>query len=193
VRRALTNFSVLACVTMMLSPAYLRSQPRSYFQSDDSAQSQTAQQEVPNNPLHPPAPEQPIPFSHRLHSEQGVTCVYCHTNPKPSALMTFPPASTCMGCHRVIAKDKPAIQKLTKFASSKQPIPWVRVYSARPGLRWTHSPHLQAEKTCDACHGPVEQMDRMSEVTSTTTMYSCLSCHQKNHAKTECKTCHLWP
>jgi cytochrome c7-like protein len=177
----------------MLGSVYLRSEPRADVQSEDPAQSQTAQQEVPNNPLSPPAPEQPIPFSHKLHSEQGVTCVYCHSNPKPSALMTFPPTSTCMGCHRIIAKDKPAIQKLSEFASSKQQIPWVRVYSVTSGLRWSHSPHLGAGTKCDACHGPVEQLDRMSEVTSTTTMYSCLSCHQKNQAKTECKTCHVWP
>ena len=42
--------------------------------------------------------------------------------------MGFPPASKCMACHVLIAKDKPAIQKLARFAASKEPVPWERVY-----------------------------------------------------------------
>jgi hypothetical protein len=30
----------------------------------------------------------------------------------------------------------------------------------------------------------------MSEVTSVTTMYGCLNCHEMNHAKASCDTCH---
>jgi len=34
--------------------------------------------------------------------------------------------------------------------------------------------------------GAVAEMATMSEVTSVTTMYSCLSCHEMNHAKASC-------
>src|SRR5581483_4754821 len=164
-----------------------------HLQAEDAVSSKLVQQEVTNNPSLTMAPTQPIPFSHKVHFDQGVTCEYCHTNPTPGISMTSPPTSTCMGCHRVIAKDKPAIRKLAEFAHSKQPIPWVRVYVLTPGLNWNHRKHLEAGKKCAACHGEVAQMDQMAELTSTTTMFSCLSCHQKNQAKTECKTCHLWP
>jgi hypothetical protein len=182
-----TNKAVVILIAgiLLLGPARLL--------SDDATKPRFVPQEVPNNPLAPQPPIQPISFSHKLHSEQGVTCEYCHTNPAPGVLMTLPSASTCMGCHRVIAKDKPAIQKLAEYSRSKQPIPWVRVYTLTPGLHWTHRKHLEAGKKCEACHGEVAKMDHMAEATSTTTMFSCLNCHQKNQAKTECKTCHVWP
>jgi hypothetical protein len=150
-----------------------------------------AKQEVPANPLKPMPPKQPIPFSHKLHTGQDISCESCHTGSAKE--MTLPATSVCMGCHQSIATEKPSIQKLAEFARSKQPIPWVRVYNVRPGLRWSHDVHLKAGKTCVACHGDVASMVEMSEVTSVTTMYSCLNCHQKNQAKSECKTCHVWP
>ena len=118
-------------------------------------------------------------------------CESCHTGSAKE--MTLPATSVCMGCHQSIATERPSIQKLAEFARTTQPIPWVRVYNVRPGLRWSHDVHLKAGKTCMACHGDIASMVEMSEVTSVTTMYSCLSCHQKNQGKTECKTCHVWP
>jgi hypothetical protein len=152
-----------------------------------------AKQEVPNNPLSPAAPIQPIAYSHKTHLALGLNCGYCHTNPSAGALMTFPTTGICMKCHAGIATDKPDIQKLAEFNKTGTPVPWVRVYTVRPGLRWSHRTHLDAGKKCIACHGDVAQLDRMSEITSVTTMYSCLSCHQKNLAETECSTCHTWP
>jgi hypothetical protein len=184
-RRAKQQVVMLAFALLMLTSANLQSQK----QPDPKA----AQQEVPDNPLKPLPPKQPITFSHKLHSEQDISCESCHTNPSPGNAMTLPATSTCMGCHQSIATDRPAIKKLADYARTEQPIPWVRVYVVRPGLRWSHAVHLQAGKTCVACHSNVAQMDQMAEVTSVTTMYSCLSCHQKNQAKSECKTCHVWP
>jgi Cytochrome c7 and related cytochrome c len=149
-----------------------------------------AKQMVPNNPSEHPAPEQPIPYSHKKHLAVGLECKNCHTNPEPGKLMTFPAASKCMECHVTIAKDRPSIQKLASFAKSQQPIPWVRVYTVLPGVAWTHRSHVAAGVKCETCHGPVREMDAMAEVTSVITMYSCLSCHEMNHAKTSCDTCH---
>jgi hypothetical protein len=149
-----------------------------------------AKQMVPNNPAEHPAPEQPIPYSHKQHLALGMECKNCHTNPQPGKLMTFPPTSKCMECHVTIAKGKPSIQKLAAFAKSQKPIPWVRVYTVLPGVVWTHRAHLAANVTCESCHGDVREMATMSEVTSVVTMYSCLTCHEMNHAKTSCDTCH---
>jgi hypothetical protein len=155
--------------------------------------SQIAKQEVPDNPLAPAPSTQPIPYSHKTHLALSLNCGYCHTNPNSGALMTFPSTTICMKCHAGIATNKPAIQKLAEFDKTGTSIPWVRVYTVRPGLRWSHRIHLDAGKKCIACHGDVAKLDRMAETTSTTTMYSCLSCHQKNQAKTSCDTCHQWP
>jgi Cytochrome c7 and related cytochrome c len=145
---------------------------------------------VPDNPSEHPAPAQPIPYSHKKHLAFGLECKKCHTNPEPAKLMTFPATSTCMECHVTIAKDKPAIQKLAEYAKSKQAVPWVRVYTVLPGVAWNHRVHLEAGVKCETCHGQVREMEAMSEVTSVTTMYSCLNCHELNKAKTACDTCH---
>lgn len=147
-------------------------------------------QMVPDNPSEHAPPEQPIPYSHKKHLAFNLECKMCHSNPEPGKLMTFPETGKCMQCHVAVAKDKPAIQKLATYAKSKQPIPWVRVYAVLPGVTWTHRSHLEAGIKCETCHGPVREMDAMSEVTSVTTMYACLNCHELNHAKSACDTCH---
>jgi len=155
-----------------------------------ATQAQAAKQMVPDNPSERTPPAQPIPYSHKTHLAVGMECEDCHTNPDPGRLMTFPATSKCMQCHVTIAKNKPAIQKLAAFSKSQKPIPWVRVYNVLPGISWTHRAHLEAGVKCETCHGQVAQMDAMSEVTSVTTMYSCLNCQELNHAKTACDTCH---
>ncbi|MGC0772908.1 MAG: cytochrome c3 family protein [Candidatus Acidiferrum sp.] len=152
--------------------------------------SQQVKQMVPDNPSPHLPPVQPILYSHKKHLSFGLECKNCHTNPDPGKLMTFPATSKCMECHATIAKDKPSIQKLAEYSTSKQPIPWIRVYTVLPGVAWNHRAHLQAGVKCEACHGQVAQMDAMSEVTSVITMYSCLHCHEMSHAKTACDTCH---
>jgi len=152
-----------------------------------------ATQEVPDNPSEHAAPEQPVPYSHKKHLAFGLKCQQCHTNPDPGAQMTFPVSTTCMMCHNTIAKDRPAIVKLTELAKSSQPIPWVRVYRITPGVTWTHRKHLQAGMQCVMCHGDVAQLDTMAQTTAVLAMASCIGCHQTHNADTACATCHAWP
>jgi len=151
---------------------------------------QTIRSTVPDNPSPHPAPEQPIPYSHKQHLAFGLACKDCHVNPEPGKLMTYPDTARCMQCHVTIAKDKPSIQKLTEYSKSNQPVPWVRVYKVLPGIAWTHRAHLGAGVKCESCHGQVREMATMSEATSVITMSVCLTCHEQNHAKSACETCH---
>lgn len=157
------------------------------------APSPAAKVEVPGNPLQPAAPEQPIPYSHKIHLALGLQCGDCHTNPEPGNLMTFPATAKCMQCHASVAADKPSIQKLADFANSQKPIPWVRVYTVLAGVKWSHRKHLDAGLQCEICHGQVAQMDAMAEATSVTAMAVCINCHEMNHALASCNTCHPWP
>ena len=158
------------------------------------AQLQGAQQPpVPSNPVVPAPPVQPIPYSHKTHLALGLQCQACHTNPAPGALMTFPATTICMNCHNTIATKKAAIVKLTQFAKSQQPMPWVRVYTLTPGIQWSHRKHIEAGVKCETCHGAVVEMEAMAMVTSVTAMGTCIHCHEMNKARTSCNTCHLWP
>jgi hypothetical protein len=140
-----------------------------------------------------PAPEQPLPYSHKTHVGMGLTCQLCHVNPAPGKEMTFPNTATCMNCHATLVTDRPAIQKLAEYAHSKQPIPWVRVYKLLPGVTWSHRKHLQAGVSCETCHGAVGDLEVMSETTAITGMASCISCHQARRVSAACNVCHAWP
>jgi hypothetical protein len=146
---------------------------------------------VPQAAPVPPAPVQPIPYSHKTHLALGLQCQFCHTNPEPGKLMTFPPASTCMSCHRTVAADKPSIRQLAGFAASGKPVPWVRVYRLPDYVYWSHATHVvDAGVTCGECHGPVASRDVIARETAITTMAGCMACHNKRQVFTDCGDCH---
>jgi len=150
-------------------------------------------QDVPDNYAPPPAPGQPLPFSHKKHLAFGLVCQMCHTNPDAGALMTYPATETCMSCHRTVAADKPAIIELQKYSDSGQAVPWLRAYEVTPGVNWSHRKHLDAGAQCETCHGDVSQFDDTSERKATDAMASCIGCHQSRGADAKCATCHRWP
>jgi hypothetical protein len=183
ITRIHTGRRIVIAVLVLLSTGSVRGEP-----------STTTALAVPANPAPHPAPEQPVPFGHRQHAVSlHLDCRTCHTNPEPGKQMTFPATSVCMGCHAAIATDKPDIKKLTEYAKSDQPIPWVRVYTLLPGVSWTHRKHLQSNVHCESCHGSVGELAAMREMTAVTSMASCISCHQIRHASVQCVTCHAWP
>jgi hypothetical protein len=186
-KRGITSAIVVPALAVLLCLSFGLAQAQ---QKTAVAKPKMAHLMVPDNPAEHPAPEQPLPYSHKQHLALGLQCKECHVNPEPGNLMTFPSTDKCMQCHVTIAKDKPAIMKLAEYSKSKEPIPWVRVYKVLPGVQWSHQPHLAANVKCETCHGNVSQMATMSEVTSVTTMYACLHCHEMNQAKIACETCH---
>jgi len=125
------------------------------------------------------APAQPIAFSHRLHAGQmRIDCQYCHTGVAVSASAGIPPASTCMNCHTVARKNRPEIIKLAKFNEQGTALPWKRVHRVPDYAYFNHSVHVNKGIDCANCHGAVENMDVLSQV-SQFTMAACLDCHRR--------------
>jgi hypothetical protein len=61
------------------------------------------------------SPEQPIPFSHRLHAgELGVDCLFCHYGARTSRHAGIPPTGLCMNCHATVSSGLDA--KLEEMA-----------------------------------------------------------------------------
>jgi hypothetical protein len=98
-----------------------------------------------------------------------------------------------MGCHAAVATDQPSIKKLAALAASDQPIQWARIYPLLAGVQFGHDPHLRAGVQCATCHGPVGDQTTLSEMTSLTSMATCISCHETRHVNTACAACHAWP
>src|SRR5436309_10482558 len=75
----------------------------------------------------PPAPEQPLPYSHKQHLAKGMACKDCHPMPEPGDHATLPTTAKCMTCHAEVKKDSPAIQKLADYQKKGEEVPWKRV------------------------------------------------------------------
>lgn len=136
------------------------------------------------------AQEQPIRYNHKTHLALGLKCQDCHAGPDPGFYMTFPATSKCMTCHSTIAKDGPAIKKLAAYAASKEPIPWVRIYTVPSDIFWSHRSHLNSGIKCEVCHGQVALMDRMVKARDVTTMEGCMACHKEYKGPRGCESCH---
>lgn len=141
-------------------------------------------------PVAETGPEQPIPFSHKIHAGTvGLSCEFCHTMSKSGETLAIPQAATCMQCHATMATSNPGVQKLAGFAKAGRTIPWVRVYQLPSFVTFSHKTHLDHGNTCQECHGPVAQRDRLFMETDIS-MAGCMNCHRIKKASVECDTCH---
>jgi hypothetical protein len=124
------------------------------------------------------APEQPIPYSHKLHvGELGLDCRYCHANVERSQEAMVPPTQACMGCHAVVKPDSPQLAALRDSWQSGNPVPWIRVHKLPEHAYFDHSAHLSAGVGCVSCHGRVDQMD-VVRLDAPLAMGWCLECHR---------------
>lgn len=167
-------------------------------------------------------PAQPIAYSHRLHAgELQIQCQYCHFGADKSRHAGIPPASVCMNCHKFVtaplgavrAEDEAAdkekraprpivsaeLRKLYDAVNTATPIAWNRIHSLPDFVYFDHRPHVGAGVACQQCHGPVETMERVRQV-SDLTMGWCVNCHRDSNragvaghpvnASINCSTCH---
>ena len=133
-------------------------------------------------------PEQPIPFSHKLHAGTAkFPCKMCHPNPDPGEAMTIAPASTCMQCHSVVKADTPAIRQLAQYAKEAKEIPWVRLYQTKDFVWFSHRSHAKA--ACADCHGPVAGSEKLAK-DGDISMGACMTCHQMRKVRFDCRFCH---
>ena len=140
------------------------------------------------------APDQPIAYSHRVHVEAGVQCLYCHSGALRASTAGIPSVEKCMGCHAVIAKEEPEIQEVAAYAAQGEGIPWARVNVQPDFVFFSHQPHLAASLNCETCHGDVSRMGVAHPVVRMD-MGWCLECHldqpeEKVARLADCVTCH---
>ena len=97
------------------------------------------------------AEEQPIAFSHKLHTVQnGIACQYCHLYARRSFSSGVPPVSTCIGCHgpqeqKLVQPESTEVNKMRTFWSNNEPIPWVKIHDIPDFVRFPHKEHINAD------------------------------------------------
>lgn len=84
-------------------------------------------------------------------------------------------------------------------ARTPQPIAWVKVHNLPDFVYFDHRAHVRAGVACQNCHGPVETMERVRQV-SDLSMGWCVNCHRQANqtgaagktmqASVDCSTCH---
>jgi hypothetical protein len=147
---------------------------------------------ISNNVFSDATPVQPIEFSHRIHAgENQMPCMYCHLYARRSRVAGVPSVHKCINCHKVIATGRPEINKLFKYWDEKKPIPWIKVHDLPDFVYFPHKRHVRGGVQCQMCHGPVEEMNRVTRVASLQ-MGWCLECHRARKVENgrDCWTCH---
>jgi len=144
-------------------------------------------------------PEQPIPFSHRLHAGiKEIDCQFCHNTVEEQRNAGMPPVEKCLFCHQHIIPEHPAVQlihdHLPTEESEGDSIPWVKVTYLPDHVYFSHQQHITAGLECAECHGPVEEMDRVYEQ-NRLLMGFCVNCHREQDRELQppildCWNCH---
>lgn len=141
-------------------------------------------------------PTQPIAYSHKLHAGKlGINCKYCHTTAEVSRHASVPPLNVCMNCHIVVrqvgGKDSPEIAKLVDAFENNRPVQWKKVHLLPDHVKFNHAPHMKFGKQCQDCHGPIQEMEVVKQVTNLS-MGWCVNCHRQpeHKAPVNCGTCH---
>ena len=154
-------------------------------------------------------PVQPIHYSHRIHAgDNGIDCKYCHSSARVSKTSGIPSLNVCMNCHKSISEVAPEtlaegaefnvdynkeIQKLydavgwdgTGYTGESSPVKWIRIHNLPDFAYFNHSQHVMVGGIeCQTCHGPVEEMEIMSQH-APLTMGWCINCHRETNVKVE--------
>lgn len=155
-------------------------------------------------------PIQPIHYSHRIHAgENGIDCKYCHSAARVSKHSNIPSLNVCMNCHKNISEvaESTATEDYSKafydgeieklyaavgwdkatqsYTGKTSPVKWVRIHNLPDFVYFNHSQHVSvAGVECQTCHGPVEEMEIMSQH-SPLTMGWCINCHRETNVKVE--------
>jgi len=123
-------------------------------------------------------PEQPIPFSHKLHAgELGMDCRYCHTTVEHSAHASIPPTQTCMNCHTQIRPESALLEPLWESYERGMPVEWIKVHDLPDYVYFNHSAHVNAGVSCVECHGRIDRMEVVYQQ-EPLSMSWCLECHR---------------
>jgi len=123
------------------------------------------------------AVEQPVRFSHNLHSGQlNISCRYCHEQAEYSPYAGIPSTHTCMSCHSQIATYSELLEPVRTSYATGEPLQWNKVHDLAEHVYFRHQTHVNNGVACETCHGEVNNMPLVWQQ-ETMTMSWCLDCH----------------
>jgi predicted CXXCH cytochrome family protein len=140
------------------------------------------------------------PFSHKLHLQQGLACVDCHTAAATSTKAEdnlLPAKRVCLGCHEDAQIPAPPTTGVSKFNHAlhlKMGNAAVYMASAIDHQNYLQPPndirrHLNGTNPCQACHRGLEESDQVTHA-ALPQMADCLVCHSQIEPPYSCEECH---
>ena len=135
------------------------------------------------------SPEQPVPFSHKLHAgELNLDCRYCHSTVEKSNHAAIPATSTCINCHSgadangvtpftSVHGTSPKLLPVRRSYVTGEPVGWKRVHDLADYVYFSHQAHVTRGVSCVECHGRIDKMEQVWQDKSLS-MSFCLDCHR---------------
>lgn len=135
---------------------------------------------------------QPIAFNHARHIENSITCTDCHAGAQSQEHATLPTLATCMTCHESALTQSAEEEKIRTLAKQGKELVWIQLTRVPAHVYFSHRRHVQlAGLDCATCHGPVEKAKvPPRQPFRLMTMNTCIQCHEKSRARTDCNDCH---
>ncbi|MGD9302124.1 MAG: cytochrome c3 family protein [Desulfobacterales bacterium] len=135
-------------------------------------------------------PEQPIPFSHNVHSGvKQIQCQYCHPYVGYSNHPGIPAVAKCLHCHNYIIANHPWIKVEHRYYNTQTSTPWVKVNYVAEHVLFNHQRHINGKIACQECHGQVQNLQRLPY--KNWRMNECITCHFERGANVDCwLACH---
>lgn len=123
-------------------------------------------------------PNQPVPFSHKIHAGQlGMDCRYCHSFVEVAAHSNIPTTQVCMNCHQQVQPASPQLAAVRDSWETGRPIEWIQIHKTPDYAYFNHSAHVNRGVSCVSCHGDVTEMDVVYHH-QPQSMEWCLDCHR---------------
>lgn len=143
--------------------------------------------------------EQPIAFSHKIHTEdQGLSCDTCHSFREDGSYQGLPTNEQCTGCHAEQVGQTPAEAKyVQEYVQKNKEVPWLTYQYQPDNVLFSHKVHEPFE--CTECHIDLAKADKAPKYfenklsgysKQTMKMWQCERCHAENGVGNGCHVCH---
>ncbi len=128
-------------------------------------------------------PEQPVPYSHKLHAgTMGMDCTYCHYTVTKAGFAAIPPTEVCMNCHKQVKAKSEKLAPVRASYETGKPVEWLKIHKLPDYVYFNHQAHVVSGVSCVSCHGRVDQMVEVRQH-EPLNMAWCISCHRNPAAR----------
>ncbi len=135
--------------------------------------------------------KQPIAFNHKIHAENGLECLDCHSYFEEQSFSGKPTIEVCSGCHEDPQGESSEEKKIVEYVKSGEEVVWKRLYKVPDDVYFSHRRHVvSGSLECAICHGSIGESSRPPAKPIKIKMKKCMKCHEKSGADNDCIACH---